>query len=651
MRKRLRVWTAALLAATLCGCDVLQEAREALRPVTPTPLVTASQGQVRDAITQLPIAGARLQAGPVSGLTDIEGAFSITSLRRDPILVSAPGYEAVQVWPTAEQPVVVDLVPEPSTTFEAIYTYEQRQEFVRQYDLLHPDVQALFTREDFRRYMEEHRPFDIVDLKVGTADVLTSGSVLGKVYDNLAQVPVQATVRTDGQVLLRSWLEYAAKVDGIWRWLRGPLLWPTPTPTQVAMQRWTQTPSAPPTEILPTWTSRPLPTLTAFPPLPAIPTPYQPILPGREAVVIGEAAPVHTGPGEWYAVALVLPRNARVLVLDWPRWIEGMPWYPVQVQGWNLESWCNGATLQPFLPTPMATVTQTATHLPTTTPTLALRTPTPTGVSPALARIAFTSERDGNQEVYVMNADGSDPRNVTQSLAQEGSPSWAPTRDRLAFVSDRNGNSDVFVIGVDGSGLQQVTSQTADEIHPAWSPDGALIAYVSNIDGDWEIFVASAAGTGAVQITHNEYWDSWPAWSPDGRRLAFTSARDGNYELYSYDLTSGSETRLTHHPASDAFPAWSPSGSEIAFVSARDGQLEVYVLDLQTMPHAVLRLTSTAEPNVANRYPTWSPDGKWVAFTSLRNGNADIYLMNRQGWGLSNLTIHPAVDELPAWAD
>ena len=154
-----------------------------------------------------------------------------------------------------------------------------------------------------------------------------------------------------------------------------------------------------------------------------------------------------------------------------------------------------------------------------------------------------------------------------------------------------------------------------------------------------------------MQITHNEYWDSWPAWSPDGRKLAFTSERDGNYELYSYDLTSGSETRLTDHPASDAFPAWSPSGSEIAFVSASDGQLEVYVLNLQTMPHAVLRLTSTVEPDVANRYPTWSPDGNWVAFTSLRNGNADIYLIHRQGWGLSNLTKHPAVDDLPAWGD
>nr|MBC7246111.1 PD40 domain-containing protein [Chloroflexota bacterium] len=625
-----------LLVLAMASCALLQQYKQELWPstlATPTTAVILTQGQIRDAITKLPIVAARLQAGTVTALSDVEGAFCIPSLGEEMITITAAGYETAQIRPRAGFPLVVDLIPDASTTFQIIYNYERQHEFGRQYELLHPDVQILFSREEFIRYMEQQRPYDLIDFSVGPVDMLASGVMLGKVYNDVAQVRVQATVRSNGRIMQRSWLGYAAKAGGLWRWFRGPLLWPTLTPVSTD----TPTPTATPTQIP---TSPPRSTNTPILTAVASPTPYEPISPGSQAVVISDVAGLHTGTGEEYAVILGMPRGTKVLALEWPRWVDGVPWYRVQVVGTSHTGWCKGSNL--------------AALLAVTTPTIPPATPTARPVTPAvqiMPRIAFTSERDGDQEVYVMNADGSDLRNLTLNPAQDGNPSWSPTHDRLAFVSDRTGNSDIFLMNADGSGVVQITFSPADEIHPAWSPNGAFIAYVSNEDGDWEIFVMNATGGGAMQLTHNTAWDSYPSWSPDSQKMVFTSERDGNYELYLYDLTSYTETRLTDHPASDAFPAWSPTGQEIAFTSARDGALELYLLDLVAIPQRITRLTYTVPASAANRYPSWANDGNWLAFTSWRDGNAEIYIVRRDGWWLRNLTMHPAADEFPAWAD
>ena len=226
---------AVTVVLALAGCTLVEGVKGRLWPaptLTPSSPVTVTQGQVRDAITKLPISAAQLQATSVTALSDVEGGFSVRSLSEDVITISAPGYEPQQIRPRPGFPLMVDLVPDPATTFQIIYGFEKRHEFGREYDLLHPDVQALFSREEFIRHMEQNRPYDIVDVSVGETDMLASGIVLGKVYSDVAQVRVQASVRMGPETIRRGWLSYAAKADGLWRWFRGPLLWPTPLPTQ-----------------------------------------------------------------------------------------------------------------------------------------------------------------------------------------------------------------------------------------------------------------------------------------------------------------------------------------------------------------------------------------------------------------------------------
>jgi hypothetical protein len=229
------VLTVAAIALSLAGCTWVEQTRQRLSPAaaaTATPLVAITQGQVRDAITKQPISAAQLRVASVTALSDVEGGFSVRSLADDLITIHAAGYEPQQIRPRPGFPLIVDLVPDPTTTFQLIYDLEKRHEFGREYDLLHPDVQALFSREDFIRYMEQNRPYDIIEVSVGAMDMLVSGIVLGKVYTDVAEVRVQASVRVGQETVRRGWLAYAARVDGLWRWFRGPLQWPTPPLTE-----------------------------------------------------------------------------------------------------------------------------------------------------------------------------------------------------------------------------------------------------------------------------------------------------------------------------------------------------------------------------------------------------------------------------------
>ena len=152
--------------------------------------------------------------------------------------------------------------------------------------------------------------------------------------------------------------------------------------------------------------------------------------------------------------------------------------------------------------------------------------------SPDGRRIAFESERDGNDEIYVMNADGSGVARLTVNDAIDGSPAWSPDGQRIAFDSTRDGNPELYVMNADGSGVTRLTFNNARDWSPAWSPDGRRIAFDSNHDGNLEIYVMNADGSGVTRHTHNQTHDGTPAWSPDGRHIAFHSNRDGRMDIY-----------------------------------------------------------------------------------------------------------------------
>ena len=160
---------------------------------------------------------------------------------------------------------------------------------------------------------------------------------------------------------------------------------------------------------------------------------------------------------------------------------------------------------------------------------------------------------DTNYEIFLYRNFG----RLTYNDSDDKFPSWSPDGTRLTFISDRDGNYEVYVMNADGSEQVRITNNAAADMDPEWSPDGGRIAFVSDRDGSEEIYLMNSDGSGQLRLTDNRATDYDPAWSPDGEKITFISNRDGNDEIYTMDADGSHQTRVTHHPASDFHPIWS----------------------------------------------------------------------------------------------
>ena len=239
---------------------------------------------------------------------------------------------------------------------------------------------------------------------------------------------------------------------------------------------------------------------------------------------------------------------------------------------------------------------------------------------------------------------GEDLTRVTHDALRDVVAAWSPDGTQLAFFSYRDGNGEIYICSADGSDPINLTRDAGFDGWPSWSPDGSKIAFYTDRDGNYEVYVMDADGSDPVNLSRDPGYDGYPSWSPDGTKIAFHTNRDGNQELYVMDAQGGNPTNLTNHDATDAVPSWSPDGRRIAFLSLRGGPQEVYVLDLETGT-----ATKLAERFAVPSTP-WSPGGREIVFESARRGNLDIYRMQVDGGDPLQLSHHPRVDMNAAWS-
>jgi TolB protein len=246
-------------------------------------------------------------------------------------------------------------------------------------------------------------------------------------------------------------------------------------------------------------------------------------------------------------------------------------------------------------------------------------------------------------------------------------PSASPDGRHIAFASTRSGEPQIFVMNTDGSQVKQLTSDKGGNVTPSWSPNGAMIAFASTEqrDGSAEIYVMNADGSQQRRLTSNPADDSHPHWSPDSRRIIFSSSRTtlpGAPEwddIFSMNVDGTGLSKHTDCREICTFPAYSPNMQKITYrkviktpgfnwdLSPSQRNSEVFVADLN----------GTHEVNISNSagfdgWPQWSPKGQWIAFSSNRLGPANvgqILVAHPDGTGLQQISSGGSFVQ-PSWS-
>jgi len=216
-------------------------------------------------------------------------------------------------------------------------------------------------------------------------------------------------------------------------------------------------------------------------------------------------------------------------------------------------------------------------------------------------RLVYTSYVNVFPQIYSMNVDGSDKKEIPTGTDLNASPSISPDGTQIVFAGSQHGNSDIYVVSSSGGSLRRLTNTRSLEAAPEWSPTGRQILYTSDQTGVPQIWLMDAEGTGAHQFTFAGNWNDEGTWSPDGSRIAFACRNEGDFNICVMDVATGRTVQLTSE-GSNSHPAFSPGGEKIVYQSRRGGSTQIYTMDAADGKNKRL-LTEGAN----NTQPVWVP--------------------------------------------
>ncbi|MBN2386390.1 MAG: serine/threonine-protein kinase [Anaerolineales bacterium] len=279
------------------------------------------------------------------------------------------------------------------------------------------------------------------------------------------------------------------------------------------------------------------------------------------------------------------------------------------------------------------------TRSPVPTPTeTAIRIPTPFGGG---EWIAFHSDRNGNNDIYLVRPDGNSLTQATFAPEHDTIPAWSPDGSQIAYQSHMGDDWELVILTLGTGQIVPVTDNHCNDFAPVWSPDGTKLIYYSDCDGNREIYTINVNGSGRVQLTYTSDIYNWfPSWSPDGQRITFSSNLPGVYRVFVMNADGSNQQSLVNGCVS----SFSPDGERILFSQYCSDSGNIHVMN--TDGSNAVQLTFLDDC----RNPAWSPDGTWIVFQRCSSAEeCDLWIMSADGSNMQQVTSGPALDSAPAW--
>jgi TolB protein len=258
----------------------------------------------------------------------------------------------------------------------------------------------------------------------------------------------------------------------------------------------------------------------------------------------------------------------------------------------------------------------------------------------AESQIYFVSSRTGHKEIWVMDYDGANQRQITHLNGISLSPRISPDGSRLAFSSVTKSGWEILMYSMDLNRLVAFPKFGGTNLSPAWSSDGTKLAFSSSRSGDPEIYTSDQAGTNLKRITSFKGPDVSPVWNrKTNAQIAWVSGRSGLPQIYTMGADGTDVQRLTDQGYAVS-PAWSPNGQFLAFAWVRrygpgaPGASDIYLMDVASKQWVQL-----THDGGRNDFPSWSPDGRHIVFQSSRAGGEQIWEMLADGSNAKQLTF------------
>lgn len=264
----------------------------------------------------------------------------------------------------------------------------------------------------------------------------------------------------------------------------------------------------------------------------------------------------------------------------------------------------------------------------------------------SLTTLAFQSDREGGQELFLMDYDGHNQRRISGHKSTSGYSDWSPTGDAIAYMSYFSGTPGIYYVDLASGNKVPIYREGVLNISPSFSPDGKRVAFASaGPDSNIDIYVCDRVCRQPQRLTTSTAIDTNPAWSPDGKQIAFTSSRSGKPQIFLMDADGQNTRRISFDGEYNEGASWRPDGQQITYATRRGNRFDIAVTNLVDLQTRIL----TSSNDASYEEPCFAPDGRRIAFTSRRGKQSQIYVMNVDGKEWRQLT-HEGNNSAPDWS-